>query len=255
MIITDARNFSDGLGPQNLVFSNLATVDLLHLSQTCRTIRTCVHNTCFNINNLLSPYLGQSVDSFRRLQEDTGTLISGSTALLFFLRTSGGPESWVDKRSGLRHYFPSLTMSYGRPVPANQRDLDVYVEHRYAPRIAKFLENAGYTYSPRALQAATWRIQLTNTSSVEDPTLPKRLDVGYYLGRGIQDVLDFYHEKEDVEANINKPVIKMDGAPNIRQPQLKGMKIQLITTKRSPMDVILTFHSSKSRHDNFSTLI
>lgn len=178
------------------------------------------------------------MNAFRELQEETGTLISGSTALLFFLRTSGAPETYRSARDGRIRYDPSLTKVYGRTVPATERDLDIYMEYQHAPKVAKFLELAGYKYSHRKRQDEDWRKELIPKSKVEE-----EFEMGgYYLGRGIQDVLDFYQDEEDAEANKNA-----ETKANGRQSKpLKGMKIQLISAKRSPIDIILTFHSSKS---------
>ena len=149
-------------------------------------------------------------------------------------------------------------MSNGQPVPSNQRDLDIYVEHRYAPEVAQFLESVGYTYGHRSSQEGTWRAQMVKSSSVGETQTPRRIDVAHYPSTGIQDILDFYYDEEDAAASREpfRPNRSRDGTDE-QARQLKGTKIQLITSKpkRSPADVILTFHSSKVTNQLCSGLL
>ena len=72
----------------------------------------------FSIDKLLSPYFTPTeVTQFRELQSQTGTLISGSTALQLFDR-----------------------------VTYSESDLDLYVEHRFSRALAEWLLEIGYTY-------------------------------------------------------------------------------------------------------------
>lgn len=74
----------------------------------------------FSVDKLLSRYFTPpEINRFRELQCQTGTLISGSTALQFFDRAIY-PES----------------------------DLDLYVEYRLSAAIAAWLLEIGYTYAP-----------------------------------------------------------------------------------------------------------
>ena len=74
----------------------------------------------FSIDKLLSPYFTPTeVTQFRELQSQTGTLISGSTALQLFDR-----------------------------VTYSESDLDLYVEHRFSRALAEWLLEIGYTYAP-----------------------------------------------------------------------------------------------------------
>jgi len=184
------------------------------------------------------------------MQETTGALISGSTALLFFLRTGPAPETyWKYERLC---YYPSLKLYYGEKQ--GDRDLDLYVEHRYALEVAQFLDNAGYVFHPREAQSHSWREQLALLDLNENGE-PKRVDTASYLGRGIQDVLDFYLSPASDRAQA-RPDITMADPDNLAdydaleawlvpKPNAPpGKKTQLITAKRCPMDVILTYHSS-----------
>ncbi|KAJ6632211.1 hypothetical protein B0H10DRAFT_2206605 [Mycena sp. CBHHK59/15] len=87
-------------------------------------------------------------------------------------------------------------------------DLDVYAHRGSARAPALFLASIGYAFEPRASQDADLRKQLGASERDREPS---------YLGRGIADVLDF----------------------------TKGdRKIQLIIAVSTPMEVILSFHST-----------
>ena len=74
----------------------------------------------FQLHSLLERYFSaDEVLEFRRLQFNTGMLISGSTALQFFNRTV-----------------------------YSEADLDLYVEHRLRRPVAIWLVHVGYTYVP-----------------------------------------------------------------------------------------------------------
>ncbi len=74
----------------------------------------------FQLHSLLERYFSaDEVLEFRRLQFNTGMLISGSTALQFFNRTV-----------------------------YSEADLDLYVEHRLRKSVAIWLVHVGYTYVP-----------------------------------------------------------------------------------------------------------
>jgi len=147
-----------------LVYSELDIVDLMELAQTCRTIRESVLHHCHNINKLLEPFFESedTIEGFRKIQDETEALISGSTALRFFQRKEYAGQ-----------------------------DLDLYVEARYAPAVAWFLEKAGYQFYKRENQASSWRAQLMHPRNLDEELEAGEPDVGPYLGRGIQDVLAF----------------------------------------------------------------
>ncbi|KAJ6578039.1 hypothetical protein B0H19DRAFT_1122167 [Mycena capillaripes] len=87
-------------------------------------------------------------------------------------------------------------------------DLDVYVDRPGAALAAFFIVETGYTFNPRKSQEKTVSAQLVQSIKDRAPS---------YLGRGIADVLDFH----------------------------KGdKKIQLIVAATTPMEIILSFHST-----------
>ncbi|KZV70734.1 hypothetical protein PENSPDRAFT_752268 [Peniophora sp. CONT] len=89
-------------------------------------------------------------------------------------------------------------------------DLDVYVEYHFALDVAKYLgDREGYTFVPRGPQKPTPEETLEGIAELSH--------AGHYLGQGIANVLDFSRESK---------------------------KIQVIVSKRSPIDIILHFHST-----------
>lgn len=88
-------------------------------------------------------------------------------------------------------------------------DLDVYVEHHYALEVAAHLASEGYAFVPRERQ------EPTPEETLED--IDELSHAGHYLGQGIANVLDFSRDDK---------------------------KIQVMVSKRSPIDIILHFHSS-----------
>ncbi|KAK0243801.1 hypothetical protein EDD85DRAFT_732084, partial [Armillaria nabsnona] len=95
-------------------------------------------------------------------------------------------------------------------------DLDLYVEHKHCHAIGQFLLTAGYTFIPREMQKGGFYEVVSRVSEAvrlrdENPSM-----TGYHC-RGIADVYDFSRS---------------------------GIQVQLITSKKSPMEVILSFHST-----------
>ncbi|KAJ8081047.1 hypothetical protein PM082_017887 [Marasmius tenuissimus] len=111
----------------NWLFSYLDPQDIIYYSRTCREAYQqakmyWIRALC--IYRLLSRFFTEDeVRQFRVVQAQTGTLISGSTALQFFNRVA---------------YLDS--------------DLDLYVEHCYCKPVASFLRRIGYKYEPRGTQ-------------------------------------------------------------------------------------------------------
>lgn len=104
-------------------------------------------------------------------------------------------------------------------------DLDLYVEHRYCLGIAKWLQSTGYAYRPRSWQHSSLELEVNENPDGTEHFEPGQLfhpsaSRGYF-GRGVANVLNFH------KANPNR-------------------KIQLITSKHSPLEIILNFHSSQS---------
>ncbi|RDX55338.1 hypothetical protein OH76DRAFT_1396720 [Lentinus brumalis] len=136
------------------IFSTLSPANLVRISSTCRTAYAAVAaytRLTFDINRLLSrffpsPTRGCSIScclshaheqeyarsrAFRSLQARTGTLVSGSTALQFFMRTVW-PES----------------------------DLDLYVHMRHRREVAKWLLDEGYHYRPQDFQDPRFEVEI-----------------------------------------------------------------------------------------------
>ncbi|KAL0575574.1 hypothetical protein V5O48_006390 [Marasmius crinis-equi] len=100
-------------------------------------------------------------------------------------------------------------------------DLDIYVEHRYCKPIALYLQDIGYEYKPQEFQPPTLEAAIRMGSNNMDDD-----DVG-----GGQ-----YATWNDDSAERG-----FAGVYNMIRGE---QKIQLITAKRSPMDIILRFHST-----------
>ncbi|KAJ6456587.1 hypothetical protein C8R47DRAFT_1165090 [Mycena vitilis] len=87
-------------------------------------------------------------------------------------------------------------------------DLDIYI-HRTCPAIpVGFIVENGYTFDPRESQNKDVFVQLTAAVKDKPPS---------YLGRGIADVLDFHKGEK---------------------------KIQIIIAESTPMEIIISFHST-----------
>lgn len=124
----------------------------------------------FSIKRILCPYFANSeVIHFRYLQATTGLLVSGSTALQFFDRSS---------------YEDS--------------DLDIYVQHDFRIEIAQWLLSIGYVFVPRAackgqsLEEALDTIYPCDHEGVS-PSSPffDSKSQGYF-GRGVANVYNFF---------------------------------------------------------------
>ncbi|KAJ8081044.1 hypothetical protein PM082_017884 [Marasmius tenuissimus] len=98
-------------------------------------------------------------------------------------------------------------------------DLDIYVEHRYCEPVAVFLRSIGYKYEPNSTQnSSLWKAIMKATDN---------------LRRGVDVTYD--EEMQDVSERGFAGVFNM----------MRGeQKIQLITAKNSPMDIVLNFHST-----------
>ncbi|KAJ6495878.1 hypothetical protein DFH09DRAFT_946069, partial [Mycena vulgaris] len=116
---------------------------------------------------------------FQRMQERSGTIISGSIPLQFFNRIT-----WSDS------------------------DLDLYAHRTSSDIPVRFILSNGYTFDPRKSQKPDALEQLLVSVKDKPPC---------YLGRGIADVLDFHKGEK---------------------------KIQLIIATDTPMETILSFHST-----------
>ncbi|KAF9072632.1 hypothetical protein BDP27DRAFT_1261411, partial [Rhodocollybia butyracea] len=128
------------LTAQDLVIRELSPQDQLYYSlinRECYETVSSFNRRAFQIEKVLLRYFNQSeIDQFRMIQYDTGTLISGSTALQFF----------------------DLTVY-------EDSDLDLYVDIRYCSSLAKFLLRIGYKFQPFKHQKLKFDEALAETIS------------------------------------------------------------------------------------------
>ncbi|KAF9456065.1 hypothetical protein BDZ94DRAFT_1276577 [Collybia nuda] len=181
---------------EDLFFSCLSPGDLYRYSLTQKSAYSQVksyRSRAFKISSRLSRFFTpEEIILFRYCQSNTGMLISGSTALQFFDRSE-----------------------------YEESDLDLYVEHRYAALIGKWLQRIGYTFVAREQhQSSAFDGAHSDTPSgnhVDQGIFSSSLE-GYF-GRGVAGVFNFHKFFPD-------------------------RKIQLITSLYSPLEVILHFHST-----------
>ncbi|KAJ7635105.1 hypothetical protein FB45DRAFT_910776 [Roridomyces roridus] len=158
------------MGPHDALFAQLPSRELVRLMQTCRLIHDIAYQVCFNPTRLLSPFFGdkEQVDRFRQIQADTGTLISGSTALQFLERTT---------------------------YPGSDLDLYAYIAHSHNPA-AFFLDN-GYVFKPRPTQKPDVFDQLDASFEVPHRVFP-------YPSNGIVDVIEFTKGDKKIQLMLAK---------------------------------------------------
>ncbi|KAK2464967.1 hypothetical protein APHAL10511_003043 [Amanita phalloides] len=147
------------------IFDFLLPVDLIHFGQISQTARKAVTNynrLAFDIIRLLSPYFSdEEIKSFRQLQLFTGTVISGSTAVQLFGRTT----------------YP-------------KSDLDIYVEHRYCRDVAWWLTSVGYKYNPTRRGQPISFIEAFKASKTEEGAEEEQSEQSEYA-LGVENVFDF----------------------------------------------------------------
>ncbi|KAF7335577.1 DUF607-domain-containing protein [Mycena venus] len=102
----------------------------------------------------------------------------------------------------------STALQYFNRVTYRDSDLDIYVYRLTARMAVDFIVTNGYTFDPRKSQKKNVVEQLSVSISDRPPS---------YLGRGIADVLDFHKGNK---------------------------KIQVIVAESTPMETILSFHST-----------
>ena len=154
---------------------------------------------------------------FRDLQAKTGMVISGSTALQFFERVLY-PES----------------------------DLDLYVEHQYMQPIALWLASIGYIYIPTNNQVVSEQHGINNPAisisatyptleevlKVESPERPAYPTIGQYPRIFFRSIN---------MGNINAiTILKFEKGNELHEHRT----IQITACPRSPVEMILNFHSS-----------
>ena len=113
----------------------------------------------------------------------------------------------------------SMALQFLNRTPYPDSDLDIYVEHLYSEPVASFLNTIGYRYEHRE----------TQKSSLWKAIAEVRSD----LRRGV----DAFYDDETQDQSKRG----FAGVFNMMRGQ---QKIQLITARNSPMDIVLNFHSS-----------
>lgn len=197
-----------------VIFNSLNAFQLLRLSRTCRLAYTTITHfikQTWAIDRVLSRFFSDPL-AFRQLQARTGTLISGSSALQFFSRTSW-PES----------------------------DLDLYLYDFGLVDLMRWLvEEEGYTFTPSQRQPETWLEAAKWGQSSQFPIVHD-----WEENMGAEDVLgDADHDEEDYLDHGIRTVFTLvksnaEGGPDL--------KVQCIVARKAPMETILSFHSSTSR--------
>ncbi|KAK2464968.1 hypothetical protein APHAL10511_003044 [Amanita phalloides] len=126
---------------------------------------TNYNRIAFDIIRLLSPYFSdEEIKSFRQLQLFTGTVISGSTAVQLFGRTT----------------YP-------------KSDLDIYAEHRYCRDVAWWLTSIGYKYNPTKPGQPISFIEAFKASKTEEGAeeSPEDQSEQSEYAVGVENVFDF----------------------------------------------------------------
>lgn len=190
------------------IFGHCTPVALLRFQRTCRLARTIVEDymrVAFNINARLSLFFNDP-QAFRSLQARTGTLISGSTALQFFDRA----------------FYPGTGVLHQAIIlEADQRitiGLDLFVHKPHRRAVGRWLLEAGYQFVPASYQDTDFEVTILDTISLS----PK----GLHALDGILTMLKF----------VKRP----DGDASVERTKT----VQLIVAENTPMEVILSTHSS-----------
>lgn len=106
-------------------------------------------------------------------------------------------------------------------------DLDLYVHMRHRREVGRWLMQHNYCFVPATHQAVGFEEAATEALS--------GLGENLYGMPGVAAILNFVREEEGTVAA---------SAGNTSS----ALKVQLIVSRRTPMEVILGFHSSESRH-------
>ncbi|KAI0658617.1 hypothetical protein C8Q70DRAFT_179032 [Cubamyces menziesii] len=217
------------------IFDNCSAATLLHIARTCRASHRAITAYCrvaFNIDRLLSRFFPSPVPlcsvicrarhehsrifdrtrAFRSLQARTGTLISGSCALQFFDRTVY-PES----------------------------DLDLYVHMRHRREVGRWLVQEGYTYEPTSHQDQNLELEIAKVYEHEQPTLMEKYSRDESC---ICQVLNFKRCVLDAKRSSVDDRGEHPRAGFRSTEEHSELRVQLIVAKRTPMEVILGFHSA-----------
>ncbi|KAL0575573.1 hypothetical protein V5O48_006389 [Marasmius crinis-equi] len=111
----------------------------------------------------------------------------------------------------------SSALQFLNRTPYPGSDLDIYVEHRYCKPIALFLQSIGYEFQPLDHQ-------------------PAELDGA--IARGSANM------NAEYIGEITPTIESKRGFAGVYNMVRGGQKIQVITAKNSPLDIILNFHTT-----------
>ncbi|PPQ82745.1 hypothetical protein CVT25_009299 [Psilocybe cyanescens] len=168
------------------VMSCLSQADLYRCSRTCTHTYTRVASylrRAFNVNHLFGWYFDDNsdiVDDFRRMQFETGLIVSGSSALHFLDRTG---DKWTPG------------------------DLDLYVDHHFRREVCCWLEMHSYDFDPSPRQRSCGTLQEFLENETEAHMYDEVLSGARYTG-GL--VLNF--RKDGVHRGKNIQVITSNGS-------------------------------------------
>ncbi|CAL1699943.1 unnamed protein product [Somion occarium] len=162
-LIADSSLFLNRIITNDLLYTNVfaycTPASLFRLARVCKAVHDAVKDyiqRAFNLNKLLSRFFIDPI-AFRRMQQSTSTLISGSTALQFFDRS----------------FYPDS-------------DLDLYVPMKFRLYVGQWLMGVGYTFVPNSSQSAKFEL------AVIDPTVIITQGLGTYSGMvGVAAVFTF----------------------------------------------------------------
>jgi len=205
----------------DIVLDNLSYADIFRYSRTCKDVHHIVSSYMLRkhkLETVLGKYFtDHQILHFRHLQATTGMIISGSTALQFFERVSY-PES----------------------------DLDLYVEHRYRHPIALWLASIGYRYVPARKKVGSEHQDPDGVdfASATQPTLEENLATNvlpfpqYPIRYGQHPEIFFRTFGRAGYLNASS-ILNFEKCDEFDQHRT----IQLISSPRSPVEMIFNFHS------------
>lgn len=193
------------------VFSMLSPVARFNFSQSCKVVNYSnvdFERRAFNINTALKRFFANPL-AFRSLQARTGSLISGSFALQFLNRTC---------------YEGS--------------DLDLYVHSGHTEEVGLWLMQQGYAWlnrhsKPGRSQPTADPEEFKRRVSEVDPSWGAPPGIG--IGNGRETRKRDHVSKKYHTTGILEVFTFMDG----------GKKIDVIVSKKNPLDCVLQFHSSE----------
>lgn len=195
---------------------------MFRYSRTCKdayhTISSYIRRK-HKLETVLGKYFtDDQILHFRHLQAATGMVISGSTALQFFQRVLY-PES----------------------------DLDLYVEHRYRRPIALWLASIGYRYVPAPTKVTSEHLDPDHdveSISATQSTLEEALAANVI--QLTENAIDFNQRPPIFFYGSGGGYLDATSILNFerRDEFYHHRKIQVISSPRSPVELIINFHSS-----------